>query len=334
MNILYTGPCRPGSLTQARREALCDLGHQVVVLDQMPYLQGGWRLWQKARQHLLVGKRIASYNRELVQLARVCRPDLVYIDQAMYLYSSTVEELRQHAKLTVHYTSEYLGFRRYLYRRFFKAVHLYDAHVITNNLNRSVLKAKGAAKILMTEFGYCPRFHQPPHLTQEDRHKYSCEAVFVGHWERTTEDVIGALRHAGIGVRVWGPGWCSARSLHDRRDIRPLYSHEYVKALATAKLCLCLLSKWNFNRSASRTFEIPAIGGFLLAERTPDHVSYFVEEKEAAFFGSTEELIEKAKYYLEHEDQRREIAEAGYRRCLGSGYSHRHRMEQLLLALE
>jgi spore maturation protein CgeB len=330
MKILYTGPFTRGSLTEARRQALCDLGQEVIELDQVPYLQCRWRFSQKAQQHLLIGNGVASYNRDLVNLAKGSKPDIVYIDQAVYLWAATVSELRRNAGLVVHYTSEYLGFRSYLYRHFFKAVHLYDTHVITNELNRPILEAKGARRILKTEFGYCPRLHHPPHLTEEDRRKYASEAVFIGHWEPETEQVIGALRQAGIAVRVWGPGWRRARSLCDRCDIQPLYGHEYVKALGAAKLGLCFLSKWNFNGSASRTFEIPSVGGFLLAERTPDHLSYFAERKEAEFFSSTEELIRKAQYYIRHERERQAIAAAGYRHCVGSGYTHERRMQQTL----
>ena len=76
--------------------------------------------------------------------------------------------------------------------------------------------------------------------------------------------------------------------------------------------------------------EIPACGAFMLAERTDEHLRLFEEGKEAAYFGSNEELLEKVRYYLNHEDERRMIASAGRKRCLDSGYSHHERLKYML----
>ena len=78
--------------------------------------------------------------------------------------------------------------------------------------------------------------------------------------------------------------------------------------------------------------EIPACGGFMLAERTPDHQELFEEDKEAVFFdiNNPNELLEKALYYLEHEKERKAIAKAGRERCLKSGYSQHERLTWML----
>ena len=230
----------------------------------------------------------------------------------------------------MHYTSEYFGFRPYWYRHFTRAVCLYDVHVITNALNAPFLRKRGAKRIVMTRFGFDPELHRPPSLTVEDLERYGSEAVFVGHWEPSTERLILALRKAGIDVRAWGRRWSRARSLSDRGRIRSVPAGDYVKVLACAKICLCFLSKWNRNQAAGRTFEIPAIGSFLLAERTPEHASYFQEGREAEFFGSAEELVTKARMYRANDARRKAVARAGHDRCLRSAYTHEDRVRQLL----
>lgn len=333
MKILYTGPFRLGSLTESRRQALLALGHEVIGLDQAPYLDQGPYLFRKAQLHLLIGPGIIAYNRDIIGHAREVKPDLIYIDAGSYLWPKTLLALRSTGARVVHYTSEYLGFRTYWYRHFFKAVDLYDVHIITNRLNLPTLELKGARKIIMTEFGYDPLLHWPLRLTPEEKSRYQADAVFIGHWEPTTERMIVALREQGIAVKVWGSGWGKARRLNDRNFICPIFREEYTKALSASKICLCFLSKWNRNQSAGRTFEIPAVGGFLLAERTDDHLSYFEEGKEAEFFSSPEELVEKARYYLLHEKKRQEIARAGHERCLKSRYTHQDRVRQILEAI-
>ena len=63
-----------------------------------------------------------------------------------------------------------------------------------------------------------------------------------------------------------------------------------------------------------RAFEVPGSGGFLLTERVPHLDDYFDIGQEIAAFGSTEELIEQAKHWLAHPQERAAVAEAGYRR--------------------
>lgn len=65
-----------------------------------------------------------------------------------------------------------------------------------------------------------------------------------------------------------------------------------------------------------RSTEIALCGGFVLSEYAPGIEEVFDVDNEIKIFYSKEELIEKIKYYLEHEDEREAIATAGYERAL------------------
>ncbi len=73
--------------------------------------------------------------------------------------------------------------------------------------------------------------------------------------------------------------------------------------------------------------DIPACGGFMLAER---YLELFEEGKEAGFFSTKGKLLEKVRYYLNHSEKRKQIAQAGRERCLRSGYSNQERMKEML----
>jgi spore maturation protein CgeB len=68
----------------------------------------------------------------------------------------------------------------------------------------------------------------------------------------------------------------------------------------------------------------------MLAERTDDHRRLFEEGREAEFFGSFDELLDKCRHYLEHPEQRCAIAAAGLRRCVDADYSYQARLRQVL----
>ena len=57
------------------------------------------------------------------------------------------------------------------------------------------------------------------------------------------------------------------------------------------------------------------------------------EGKEAEFFSSDEELLEKCRYYLNNEEERKAIVERGILRCKNSGYSNIETMKKLIDAI-
>jgi spore maturation protein CgeB len=112
------------------------------------------------------------------------------------------------------------------------------------------------------------------------------------------------------------------------------YGESYIKTINGMDIALHFLRHGNRDEQDSRTFEIPACGVFMLAEKSDTHLSLFEDGNEAVFFNTKEQLLEKVKYFLEHEDERKAIARAGLARCLQSGYSHERRLSQVLHTIE
>ena len=64
----------------------------------------------------------------------------------------------------------------------------------------------------------------------------------------------------------------------------------------------------------ARTFEVPGAGGFLLTENAAALEKFYIPGEEIVTFCSISELADKIKYYLNHPQERDEIARAGFSR--------------------
>lgn len=148
---------------------------------------------------------------------------------------------------------------------------------------------------------------------------------FVGHCQPHYAARLKAATRVVEHLRVWGHGW--TKYAKSNAWAQPyVYSDgvwgvDYLRVLSHTKIALGLIGKHIPETTTTRTFEIPAMGTFLLAERTDDHLALFEEGKEAEFFGDDEEMQDKIKYYLANDQARMGIAAGGRERCLRSGYA-------------
>ena len=213
---------------------------------------------------------------------------------------------------------------------------LYDFIFTTKsyNINSEELPSLGAKNVVFVEQAFDRNIHRPFQVNDKDRIEFGSDVSFVGSYEKTRAKRALFLAESNVKVRVWGNGWRKWVGKHPGLKIEntPLYNKNYIKALCATKINLGFLRKINRDLHTSRTFEIPACGGFMLAERTSEHQRLFEENKEAVYFdiNNPKELLEKVRYYLDHEEERETIAKAGHKRCLKSGYSHHDRLAWML----
>ena len=77
-----------------------------------------------------------------------------------------------------------------------------------------------------------------------------------------------------------------------------------------------------------RNFEVPGCRGFLLTDSTDELKNYYEDGKEIIIFKDVKDLISKTKYYLEHEKEREQIAQAGYNRTIKE-HTYEKRFEEI-----
>lgn len=93
-------------------------------------------------------------------------------------------------------------------------------------------------------------------------------------------------------------------------------------------------SKIVFNKSEAgevnfRVFEGPSCGALLVTEEAPGLEELFEPGKEIITYRSFEEAYEKIRYFLRNDEERRRIAEAGYKRARNE-HTFEHRVRRLI----
>ncbi|MFZ1548064.1 MAG: glycosyltransferase, partial [Candidatus Nitrotoga sp.] len=212
--------------------------------------------------------------------------------------------------------------------QFVRGLRFYDVFLTTKTYNVFELQKLGCPDVRYIGNGYDPATFRPVAVSADDERRLGGEIGFIGSYEQARSEMLYLLASSGLNIRVWGGGWHRAVRSHPnlRIEKQPLYGDDFAKACAAFKINLGFLRKLNRDLQTTRSVEIPACGGFMLAERTCEHAELFAEGEEAEFFDSPEELLAKCRFYLAHEEVRRRIAERGYERCLRSDYSNAGRL--------
>ena len=320
MHILYIGmrheygdPSRGLSFEENNfRSSLEGMGHRLTVFDFM----------DRAAQ---LGA--AAMRDELITLAGEVKPELAFF----FLFTdqidvATVEAVgRRGACPTVNWFADdhwrFEGFTRHLAPAF-------DLAVTTDFDSLPKYAQLADTRVHLSQWA-CNRYAYG-RVTSEIKH----EVTFVGQPHGDRRDTVNGLSMAEIPVECWGFGWPSG----------PIEHTEMVRVFASSRVNLNLsnssevpglkarlrrLLHWNPPtprppQIKGRNFEVPGCGGFLLTERVPHLERYFDLDREVAVFDGREDILLRVRYWLENEDERRTIAEAGYRRVLAEHtYDHR-----------
>ena len=338
MRIFYIGPLWQGSTCRHRFESLQKSGHVVYPFDTEPYFPTFYRGLHSLIRRLGFGPRLSRMNADILKRVAAFEPTLIWVDKGLLISPMTLMACRATAQrmILLNYSPDDMINPNNQTRYYLGSLGLYDVLVTTKVANVAELKAMGARDVRLVFNSYHEALHRPIPITKEDRKRYGAKVTFVGFCEKERTQSILRLADAGLGVRVWGPGWENSKlKAHSniRLECRALWDEEYTRVLCASDINLCFLRKENRDTSTARSVEIPACGAFMLAERTEQHKAHFTEDVEAVYFGSDDELEAKVRYYSDNLEARRRIAAGGLERCLRSGYSTRKILDGLLTSI-
>jgi spore maturation protein CgeB len=339
LKILYVGQLGAGSTCAMRLAALRSLDVEVEGLDsglRTDRLNPGARLARRIAWRCGWPLDFEGLNAALLERAGAARPDVIWVDKGNMIHAHTLRQVRRllPGVELLHFNPDdpFGNFGIGGWRPFLGAISEYDMHFVPRRQNIAEYQRLGARKVaqVVPAWGFAPEHHRPVTVDADSLRLYGGDIGFVGSFELERARDMLALARAGLNLRIVGPWPEDYLAANISHTPQAALDGEYAKAICSFKIALGFLRKKNRDQHTSRSIEIPACGTFMLAERSDEHLELFVEGREAEFFASPEELIDKARYYIAHDAERKRIAAAGRARCLASGYNNRAHMSRML----
>ena len=103
------------------------------------------------------------------------------------------------------------------------------------------------------------------------------------------------------------------------------------KAVAAAKVCLCLARRANRDGHAMRSFELPAMRACMLVEDSAEHRAIFGAEREAVlYFNSTNQMVGKARELCANSELRKALAFAAHQKITRAQNTYADRLGTIL----
>ena len=179
---------------------------------------------------------------------------------------------------------------------FFRALSEYDAVYTPRESNLGQLKAVCRGNVEYLPFGYDETLFFSDSEVPPDS---GADLLFVGTCDSDRAPILGALRQARIGLRVFGSyydRWPATRGLSegqaDAATIR--------RATIESKICLCLVRRSNRDGHVMRSLEMAACGACMLVEDTVDHRRFFGADGHCArYFQGIDSMIASIKALLD-----------------------------------
>jgi len=330
--ILYVGPLAEGNTCLQRKLALDALGCTVIAINTRQTSSEPISLTQRVLYRLLGPRDTLGINKQIIESATQIQPDIVWIDKGLIIRPEILLQLKRlipQAQL-ISYSPDDMFNPRNQTRFYRQCIPLYDFHITTKSYNVSEFEKAGAKKALFIDNAFCEFTHKPPTVSDSERKYFGGPVGFIGTYEKQRAKSLQTIADAGIKVKIWGNWPHGFRYPNLEIMNKPLFGQEYTKAIYSFDINLCFLRKENRDLQTTRSIEIPACGGFMLAERTTEHLRLFREGKEADYFSDDTELLSKIQRYISFPEKRADIALAGRKMCLSAGYSNTSRLSKVL----
>jgi spore maturation protein CgeB len=158
---------------------------------------------------------------------------------------------------------------------------------------------------------------------------------FLGNPDKERAKFINSLLNEHIDIDLYGSNWSRyiPSNLSSVKIYPPVYGLDFWKTLRRYAVQLNLMRIHNLNSHNMRSFDIPGVGGIMLAPRTADHQLYFEEGKEVFLFKDIEECIITIHQLLSINKDKRTVIRNAARNKSVLNYTYKKQVELLTVQI-
>ena len=148
---------------------------------------------------------------------------------------------------------------------------------------------------------------------------YRHELVLVGGHNARREQFVNEL--FDLPLEIYGQWSRQKRSnpeLKKHWKAKGIWGDALITLYNTSKVVLNV-TNWDpacYVALNQRVFDVPATGAFLLTDYSPELEEHYKTGEEIACYRNVEELKDKVRYFLAHDEERAAIARRGYEKAL------------------
>lgn len=330
--VLIAGNPEPVHIGAHLQQAAQAMGLPVEICDIRSAYQGNWLQRQFAWR--LRGRRpvrLAMFSSETVEACRSFRADCVIATGIAPLTPDALKAMKEIDTDCINYLTDDPWNQAHYAPWFMETLPHYDRVFSTRRANLEDLRQAGCHRVEHLPFAYNPEICLSAGAdTSEINEDSAPDVLFVGGADPDRLPYISALVDAGLQVALYGGYWTRYRKTREFA-MGCADPSTLARATARAKVALCLVRRANRDGHVMRSFEIPASGGCMLAENTDEHRVVFGEEKDCVvYFNTIDEMIEKVRWLLDHEDERRRLARAAHQRIVQGRHTYQDRLQSML----
>jgi hypothetical protein len=332
VRLLIIGHDSPTHVGSHFRRAAEALGLDVELCEAEEAYAGP--LWRRRADWWLRGRRPArleGFGRDVLRVADRFEPSIVLSTGLAPLSAAVLETLGTRGIARANFLTDDPWNPVHRAPWFFDALARYDHVFSPRHANLAELEKACGGPVHYLPFAYDPAVHfiEPP-ATEAEAARYGADVMLAGGADEDRIPVIDALVAAGLDVALYGGYWDSfpatkghARGWLDAAGLR--------RATSAARVSLGLVRRANRDGHAMRSFEVPAMGGCLLAEATDDHRALFGADGDAVrYFTSPEEAATRATALVADPVLRQRLARRAHARVTGGGHTYQDRLAALL----
>ena len=313
--------------------------HKFRFLDEAAFIKSARSIAGRIVNRV-AGRALSGYqqlNRALVENAAAFSPEVILIGKGRWFTPTALKAAKEFSGATlVNWATDDPFNRADNSPEIVKSIPLYDLYLCTKKEIMSDVRRTGCANVVYVRFGYKPDVHFPEApATNDERVRFACDVMFAGGCDAHRAEYLEALIRAmpDLKLHLYGGYWEREHALRPYARGFAI-GRDYRLAVAGAKISANLVRHSNRDDHVMRTFEIPACGGFMLAERSSTHEELFSENNEAAFFSTHEEFVAKVRSYLARDEDRKRIAAAGYRKITRGAHTYGDRLAEIIRAAQ